>query len=73
VKRSVADWHRAFPDTVNDVGDVLAEGDLLAESWDHFDALGLLGQLGFTFRPDGPRRRGGLGPDGREHAHLKER
>jgi steroid delta-isomerase-like uncharacterized protein len=89
VKRSVADWHRAFPDTVNEVGDVLAEGDLVAarwvtrgthrgeflglpasgrrvevtssgvfrveagkvaESWDHFDALGLLGQLGVTFR-----------------------
>jgi len=94
VKRSVADWHRAFPDTVNEVGDVLAEGNLVAarwttrgahrgvflglpatgkrievtssgvfrveggkvaESWDHYDALGLLGQLGATFRPDGPR------------------
>jgi C-1 hydroxylase len=89
VKRSVADWHRAFPDTMNEVGDFLAEGDLVAarrvtrgthrgeflglpasgrrvevttsgvfrveagkvaESWDHFDALGLLGQLGVTFR-----------------------
>jgi steroid delta-isomerase-like uncharacterized protein len=94
VKRSVADWHRAFPDTVNEVGDVLAEGDLVAarwatrgthrgeflglpatgrrvevtssgvfrveagkvaESWDHFDALGLLGQLGATFHPEGTR------------------
>ena len=33
MKRSVADWHRAFPDTVNEVGDVLAEGDLVAARW----------------------------------------
>ena len=91
---SVADRHRAFPDTVNEVGGVLAEGGpvaarrvtrgthrgeflglpatrkrvevtpngvfrvkagKIAESWDHFDALGLLAQLGATLRPEGTR------------------
>jgi catechol 2,3-dioxygenase len=92
VKRSVANWHRAFPDTVNEVQDLLAEGDRVAarwvtcgtqrgeslgipatgnrievtssgvfrieggkvaESWDHFDALGMLAQLGATLGPKG--------------------
>jgi steroid delta-isomerase-like uncharacterized protein len=92
VKRSVADWHRAFPDTVNEIQDLLAEGDRVAarwltrgthraeflgipatgnrievtsssifrieggkvaESWDYFDALGMLGQLGATPQPEG--------------------
>jgi steroid delta-isomerase-like uncharacterized protein len=92
VKRSVTDWHRAFPDTVNAVGDLLAEGDRVAarwvtrgthrgeflgipatdnrievtssgifrveggkvaESWDHFDALGMLAQLSATPVPKG--------------------
>jgi predicted ester cyclase len=87
IKRSVADWHSAFPDTVNAVEDLLAEGDKVAarwvtrcthlgrflgilatgnrievtssgifrvlegkvaEGWDHFDALGMLAQLGAT-------------------------
>ena len=95
IKRSVADWHRAFPDTVNEVQDVLAEGDLvaarwvtrgthrgefmgipatgnrievestgmfrtssgkIAESWDHFDALGLIRQLGATVLLEGGAR-----------------
>jgi steroid delta-isomerase-like uncharacterized protein len=95
VKRSVADWHRAFPDTVNEMQDLLAEGDRVAarwltrgthraeflgipatgnrievtssgifrieggkvaESWDHFDALGMLGQLGATPEPEGGTR-----------------
>ena len=95
IERSVADWHRAFPDTVNEVQDVLAEGDLVAarwvtrgthrgefmgipatgnrievgstgvfrilagkvvESWDHFDALGLIRQLGATVLPEGEAR-----------------
>lgn len=90
IKCSVADWHLAFPDTVNEVEDLLAEGDKVAarwvtrgshrgeflgipatgnrievtssgifrisagkvaESWDHFDALGLLRQLGVTLQP----------------------
>ena len=89
IKRSVADWHRAFPDTVNEAQGFLAEGDLvaahrvtrgthrgefmgihatgspievtssgifrveggrIAESWDHFDAPGLIRQLGATVR-----------------------
>ena len=93
VKRSVADWRRAFPDTVNEVEDLLAEGDRVAarwvtrgthrggflglpatgnrievtasgifrvsggkvaESWDHFDALGMLEQLGANPEPKGP-------------------
>ncbi len=103
LKRSVADWHRAFPDTVNEVQDLLAEGDLVAarwvtrgthrgeflgapatgnrievtssgvfrissgkvaESWDHFDALGLLRQLKVTLQPRGETRRtnGGHAP-----------
>ena len=33
VRRSVAGWHRAFPDTVNEVQDVLAGGDLVAARW----------------------------------------
>ena len=33
IKRSVADWHRAFPDTVNAVEDLLAEGDRVATRW----------------------------------------
>lgn len=92
IRRSVADWHRAFPDTVNKVRDILAEGDRVAarwvtrgihqgeflgipatgnrievtssgvfrveggkvaESWDHFDALGLLSQLGAAIVPKG--------------------
>ena len=91
---SVADRHRAFPDTVNEVGGVLAEGGPVAarrvtrgthrgeflglpatgrrvevtpsgvfriesgkvvEICDHFDALGLLAQLGATLRPEGTR------------------
>ena len=94
IKRSVADWHRAFPDTVNEVREILAEGDLvaarwvtrgthrgefmgipstgnrievtssgifriedgkIAESWDHFDALGMVRQLGATVSPGGAR------------------
>ena len=92
IKRSVSDWHDAFPDTFNGVRDILAEGDRVAtlwvtrgthrgefmgipatgnrvqvtstgifrieggrvvESWDHFDALGLLRQLGASPRPAG--------------------
>lgn len=92
IKRSVADWHRAFPDTANEVEGIIAEDDLVAarwvtrgthrgeflgipasgypievtssglfriedgrisESWDHFDALGFLRQLGATLRPEG--------------------
>ncbi len=94
VKRSVADWRRAFPDTMNRFGDVLDGGDLVAaywatrgthrreflglpatgwriemtsggvfrveggkvaESWDLFDALGLLRRLGTKPRPEGGR------------------
>ena len=33
IKRSVADWQRAFPDTVNAVEDLLAEGDRVAARW----------------------------------------
>jgi steroid delta-isomerase-like uncharacterized protein len=90
VKRSVADWRYAFPDTKNTVEDVIAEGDKVAacwttrathrgevlgiratgnrievtgsgifrisegkvaESWDHFDALGMLQQLGVALVP----------------------
>lgn len=90
IKRSVADWHEAFPDTVNALEDLLAEGEKVAarwatrgthrgeflglpatdksvevtsigifrisggkvaESWDHFDALGMLEQLGATPKP----------------------
>lgn len=90
VKRSVADWHEAFPDTVNVVEELIAEGDMVAarwvtrgthrgefmelaptgrsievgssgifrtsggkvvESWDHFDALGMLEQLGAAPKP----------------------
>lgn len=92
IKRSVAGWHRAFPDTVNEVEDLLAEGDRVAarwvtrgthsgeflgipatgariavtssgifrmeggrvaESWDHFDVLGLLAQMGAAIVPKG--------------------
>lgn len=70
VKRSVAAWHRASPDTVNETRGLLAEGDLVAarwgesrissgkvtESWDHFDALGLLRQLEVTLQPKGETR-----------------
>lgn len=94
VKRSVADWHEAFPDTVSSLEDLLAEGDRVAarwttrgthrgeflglaatgnrikvsssgifrisggkvvESWDHFDALGMLKQLGATPKPKSVR------------------
>lgn len=90
VRRSVADWHGAFPDTVNEVLELIAEGDLvsarwvtrgthrgeflgipatghpievtssgifriedgkISESWDHFDVLLMLRQLGATVRP----------------------
>ena len=33
VKRSVANWRRAFPDTENAVEDLLAEGDRVAARW----------------------------------------
>jgi len=85
IKRSVNDWHAAFPDTRTFVEDVIAEGDKVAvrwttrathkesswassrpaicygnggigifrflggkivESWDEYEALGLLRQLG---------------------------
>jgi predicted ester cyclase len=91
IKRSVNDWHTAFPDTGNTVEDVVAERDKVAvrwatrathqgefmgvlptgtriavtgigvfrfsggkivESWDEYDALGLLRQLGASFPPD---------------------
>lgn len=90
IKRSVAAWCMAFPDTVNVLEDLLAEGDKVAarwvtrgthrgvflgipptgnrievtstgifrmkdgrvaESWDHFDALGMLEQLGAVPKP----------------------
>jgi steroid delta-isomerase-like uncharacterized protein len=92
IKRSVADWHRAFPDPVNVVEELLVEEDRVAarwvtrgthrgkflgipptdnrievtstgifrmkdgrvvESWDHFDALGMLEQLGVAPNPEG--------------------
>jgi steroid delta-isomerase-like uncharacterized protein len=95
IKRSVAAWHHAFPDTVNEVQDLIAEGDRVAalwvtrgthqveflgipatgnrieatssgvfrieggkvaESWDHFDALGMIGQLGASIEPGGEAR-----------------
>lgn len=31
------------------------DGGKVSEGWDHFDALGLLGQLGATLRPGDPR------------------
>ena len=33
IKRSVNDWHAAFPDTRNSVEDVIAEGDKVAVRW----------------------------------------
>ena len=90
LKRSVAEWCRAFPDTRTVVDDLIAEADRVAarwtstathrgmflgipatgvhvsvtgsglfrlvggrivESWDHFDALGLVRQLGGVVGP----------------------
>ncbi len=90
IKKSVADWRAAFPDTHNDIEDMIAEGDKvavrfatraihrgefmsipptanrvavtsigifrfhdgkIAESWDEYDAMGLLRQLGASPLP----------------------
>ena len=33
VKRSIADWLAAFPDTVSEIRDIVAEGDTVAARW----------------------------------------